>query len=333
MSNGTTYVPRIYGVDPTQPSPLDNKYHYVYRITNLVENKHYYGSRTSTVHPYKDLGVRYFSSSKNKDFINEQKFNPSNYIYKVIRCYPTREEALQFEVNLHSKHSVGSNPNFYNRANQTSSGFSIHGTLNVHLKKDGVVIDRKAVPKEEVRLYTEQGWELGTGMKFQRSLGKKHIHFKNNDGVVVNRTQVYQDELPGYLEQGWCLGSGSSNKGTTVIHLVCDGTIQQKQVPVDQVESYLEQGWMPGKGVSSTAGRTCVHFVDQHGAVIDSKKVPAESLQDYLGKGWLLGSGRPTNLKKTRIHFVDQQGTQKKMVLDTELQEYLEQGWELGRGY
>lgn len=39
------------------------KYHYVYRITNKVENKHYYGSRSSNVPPIEDIGKKYFSSS------------------------------------------------------------------------------------------------------------------------------------------------------------------------------------------------------------------------------------------------------------------------------
>jgi hypothetical protein len=122
----------IYGVNPTQPSPIDSKYHYVYRITNLVENKHYYGSRTSDVHPYSDLGIRYFSSSKNKEFKQDQRANPQNYIYKVIHCFDTRTEATAVEVKLHAKHSVSSNPSFYNRANQTSSGFTCIGMINAY---------------------------------------------------------------------------------------------------------------------------------------------------------------------------------------------------------
>lgn len=53
---------RIYGVSATPGS--DGRYHYVYRITNLVENKHYYGSRTSDKLPYDDLSSKYFGSPK-----------------------------------------------------------------------------------------------------------------------------------------------------------------------------------------------------------------------------------------------------------------------------
>ena len=62
-----------------------SSYHYLYRITNLVENKHYYGIRTSKdTLPHQDLGVKYFSSSTDKDFIQDQKDHPENYRYTVV---------------------------------------------------------------------------------------------------------------------------------------------------------------------------------------------------------------------------------------------------------
>ena len=44
-------------------------YYYVYRITNKLLNKHYYGSRGSKIEPKLDLGIKYFSSSTDKNFI------------------------------------------------------------------------------------------------------------------------------------------------------------------------------------------------------------------------------------------------------------------------
>lgn len=34
------------------------KYHYVYRITNKVCRKHYYGVRSSNNHPKQDIGIQ-----------------------------------------------------------------------------------------------------------------------------------------------------------------------------------------------------------------------------------------------------------------------------------
>lgn len=103
-------------------------YHYTYRITNLAEGKHYYGSRSSKIHPNKDLGKHYFSSSTNKAFRRDQKENPHNYKYKVVKLFSSREEAISFEIKLHKKFDVGINESFYNKAIQTSVGFDTTGS-------------------------------------------------------------------------------------------------------------------------------------------------------------------------------------------------------------
>jgi len=109
------------------------RYHYTYRITNTQTNKYYYGSRTTPkkkeVLPINDLGIKYFSSSKDKDFIKDQKQNPKNYKYKVIQIFDTRQEAIELEIKLHNRFNVGINESFYNRAKQTSTGFDTTGTI------------------------------------------------------------------------------------------------------------------------------------------------------------------------------------------------------------
>jgi hypothetical protein len=98
-------------------------YHYVYRITNLVEKKHYYGKRSSKCDPREDLGKKYFSSSKDRTFIKDQKLNPQNYKYKIVSKFLTDELACLREIKLHSKFNVALSPNFYNKSRQTSTKF------------------------------------------------------------------------------------------------------------------------------------------------------------------------------------------------------------------
>ena len=102
-------------------------YYYVYRITNKVENKHYYGKRCSKYPPDQDLGIRYFSSSTDKMFIADQKANQDNYKYKIIKICENNTDAVLYEIKLHNKFNVGVNTNFYNRAKQTSVGFDTTG--------------------------------------------------------------------------------------------------------------------------------------------------------------------------------------------------------------
>ena len=100
---------------------MTKKYYYVYRITNILIKKHYYGFRSCNVEPKLDIGYVYFSSSTDKEFIKDQKLNRCNYKYKVISIFNNRIDALKLEIYLHKKFNVRDNDSFYNKANQTST--------------------------------------------------------------------------------------------------------------------------------------------------------------------------------------------------------------------
>lgn len=127
-------------------------FHYVYRITNLKENKHYYGCRSSKIEPKLDLGVKYFSSSKDKDFIQEQKENKTIFKYKIIKIFDSREEAIKLEIKLHAKFDVGINESFYNKAKQTSTGYDTFGTTKSEDFKRNISEKNKGyIPSNEHR--------------------------------------------------------------------------------------------------------------------------------------------------------------------------------------
>ena len=109
---------------------IDNRYHYVYRITNLKENKHYYGSRSSVCLPKDDLGIKYFSSiasEKYKWLIEDQKINKNDYKYKILKIFNNNRDKIVYESYLHSKFNVKNNKHFYNLSNQTPTGFNTNG--------------------------------------------------------------------------------------------------------------------------------------------------------------------------------------------------------------
>lgn len=114
----------------------DKKYHYTYRITNIKDRMYYYGVHSCDCHPKEEIGIKYFSSSKNKDFIKYQKENPQYYKYKIIKIFKTRREAIEHEIFLHNKFNVGVNNKFYNKSMQTSIRFDTSGRTSVK-DKDG----------------------------------------------------------------------------------------------------------------------------------------------------------------------------------------------------
>ena len=106
---------------------VDGKYYYVYRITNKSTKRHYYGSRVCSRNPKEDLGVTYFSSSYDKEFIAEQKMNAENFKYKVVKVCLNNVDKQLFESYLHNKFDVGANTSFYNMVKQTVEGFDCTG--------------------------------------------------------------------------------------------------------------------------------------------------------------------------------------------------------------
>ena len=123
-------------------------FHYVYRISNITLNKHYYGSRTSEQEPNRDLGVIYFSSSSDKNFINDQKKNSEKYTYKVICVCKTRSKAIDLEIKLHNKFDVGVSNNFYNKAKQSSNSFDTSGRTQIRIDDKVVQINSSDYDKE-----------------------------------------------------------------------------------------------------------------------------------------------------------------------------------------
>jgi len=114
----------------------NNSHHYVYQITEIPTNRKYIGVRTSKIEPLDDLGIKYFSSSKNKDFITNQKNNRSEYLYEILSIHESRNDAVDEEIRLHELYDVSNNPEFINRASQKNSGFDAKGKVSVK-DKDG----------------------------------------------------------------------------------------------------------------------------------------------------------------------------------------------------
>lgn len=102
------------------------QHNFVYLIWNKINHKKYIGTKSSNEEPKNVIGHTYFSCSKDKDFMNEQKEHPENFRYKVLKDFKTRKEALNLECELHHRYKVDTNDDFYNRAMQTADGFDCH---------------------------------------------------------------------------------------------------------------------------------------------------------------------------------------------------------------
>ena len=169
--------------------PMSNKkYHYVYRITNKEINKHYYGCRTSTIHPSLDLGVCYYSSSKDSEFLKEQRESSVKFKYKIIRIFNDRKSALKFEIYLHNRFNVATNNAFYNNAKQTNTGFDTTGVsspqkgISSYMVKDKFGKTLKVSEKEYL-----------TGDYSGQTKGKCKVTY-NGKSILVDRDEYIKNK-------------------------------------------------------------------------------------------------------------------------------------------
>ena len=175
-------------------------YFCVYRITNIVEKKHYYGYKSSVIHPSKVVGVTYFSSSKGiygKQFIADQKENPQNYKYKIVQIFNSKDEALSREIRLHTKFDVKNHSKFYNKSNQTSTGFDTTGKF-IAIDKEGNTFmadinDPRRLTgeitsniKNKVFVRTDDGTIIITDVNDKRILLGELSHININKVAVVD---------------------------------------------------------------------------------------------------------------------------------------------------
>lgn len=103
------------------------KNNFVYLIWHKITHKKYIGTKSTNKEPYDVIGKRYFSSSTDKDFINEQREHPENFRYKVLKNFDNRDDAIKLECELHKKYNVVSSDEFYNLSAQKCTGFDITG--------------------------------------------------------------------------------------------------------------------------------------------------------------------------------------------------------------
>lgn len=201
-------------------------YHYVYRITNVVLKKHYYGKRTSKVFPKEDLGIKYFSSSSDKWFIEDQKLQPQNYRYKVVRLFCTEKEAIAHEVKLHNKFDVGRNPRFFNKAIQRNNKTYFFNSKLSEEHKQKIRLSRLNKPRSEetkakLRL-ANLGKKASKEAKLKMSVSRIGVPInvdrhgnKNPNAKLANIYNRHTNELIAekVIIAEWCKLNGLDNSG------------------------------------------------------------------------------------------------------------------------
>lgn len=190
-----------------------HKYHYFYKITNLINNKFYYG-----IHSTNNLDDGYMGSGKAlKQSI--KKYGIKNFKKDIVRFFNSLEELSDFERTVVNEELVN-DPNCYNlvkggyflsdedilklknsiKGLQIGSKNSAYGTCWI-IKNDISI----KIPKSELQKYIDDGWEQGRKIidKTKMLKANQNRAWIWKDGISK---QIYKEDLQEYLNNGWVRG-------------------------------------------------------------------------------------------------------------------------------
>ena len=180
-------------------SKFTYNYNYVYLITDLINDMFYIGAKSCNEHPSENLGIKYFSSSQNKNFIQDQKNNPENYKYEILSIHENRLNANKEEARLHELYDVRNNKKFYNKINAANSNIGFN-TSNLVVAVNENTNKIEYVSKEEfynsphlhgnAKGYIPVKDEFGNTKHIKKDdpdyISGKYIHTSSNRVIVLD---------------------------------------------------------------------------------------------------------------------------------------------------
>lgn len=188
------------------------KYHYFYKITNLINGKYYYG-----IHSTDELDDQYLGSGLRLN-LAYKKYGIENFKKEVLKMFETRKEASEYEKVIVDENKVNSNE-CYNLTTGGDKGFcnafkGKHHTLETKsllsakltipddklvlkrrmMNKDGI---KKSVKLDEIDKYKSNGWKLGGSNSSYVHTQKEYLNIlkENKRKRIEKETKIKQERI------------------------------------------------------------------------------------------------------------------------------------------
>lgn len=145
----------------------------------------YIGVRTSKCPPTEDTS--YWGSSKHlPDNIS------TTHVKIILKLHASRKDAVAHEVLMHRLNSVATNPIFYNKANQLTTGFDTSGvpmSEDTKSKIAATLKGRKITPEHQAKI-TEKLKGRVFSDEHKHNLSLAHLKYCARDGYVNPRKGI-----------------------------------------------------------------------------------------------------------------------------------------------
>ena len=188
-------------------------YHFLYKTTNNIDGKFYYG-----IHSTENINDGYLGSGV---ILNKaiKKYGRENFSREIIKFCNTREEALILERKTITEDLLRSSE-CYNITYGGGAGQLFYIPVK---DKDGNTF---SVSKDDPRYLS--GELVGAS---------KNTQWMNNG---THEKMIFENEIENYLKNGWSLG----RKQKFWIH----NELKSKMIFENEIENYLKNGWSLGRG-------------------------------------------------------------------------------------
>jgi len=262
---------------------MNKKFHYFYKITNLINNHFYYG-----VHNTDNLDDGYMGSGK-RLHIAYKKYGFENFNKEILKFFDTAKEAFEYEAEIVTEQLINCNECY----NICLGGIypintDFKGKIIVKSKNNDIyrvdINDPRYISGElkpirfGVKLSKETKNKIGN---HQNQKGNKNSQYGTkwiNNGNIVKK--IKKEELEYYLNNGWKLGNLDINHNIGSIYINKNG--KNKKIKKEELEYYLDNGWKKG-----IINNYCwVHNENEE------KMILKNELNNYIKIGYLQGRNK-----------------------------------------
>ena len=219
------------------------KYHFIYRTTNLINNKFYVG-----MHSTNNLEDGYFGSGKRLGY-SIRKYGLENHEFEILEFLPSREELKKREaeavneelladplcMNLKFGGEGGWDHVHSSRANLNSEkwkAYSESAAYRENSQKGLSIIQSRT--NEEKSQSAKKNWETGRD-KMMASVPEK-VSKMNSAGAKEKRKETF-------AKNKHQSGEFNSQFGTCWIHK----EDQAKKIKKEDLQNWINLGWLRGR--------------------------------------------------------------------------------------
>lgn len=297
-----------------------SKFHYFYKITNLINNHFYYG-----IHSTDNLDDGYMGSGSRLKRAYK-KYGKENFKKEILKYFDNREDLAQYELEMVNEEIIA-DPNCYNIA----IGGEKWNTINTVS-----CIDENG---NRIRVYKEDFYKNGykTSSSDKPNINRGKAKYVNNDGkiiVVPKKDDDFYIGKLGYSKQvifkNKILVKDENGKTSLVDindQLFISGKLvlfwtgrRHKEETIQKLHNTFKK-INHQQGEKNSQYGTC--WVHKENEFIKIKK---ENLDEYISNGWK--KGRKEKILYKRIYVHNNERNVK--TCEKFLQNYLDNGYILG---